>query len=286
MISIVILTHNESVNIGPCIESVHWCDDIHVIDAYSSDDTAQIAQTLGAKVHKRAFTSHADQHNWAHTGLDLKHPWVLHLDADERSTDAFYEDILSKVSNASPTIQGFYCCWKLMLFGCWVKHGDCFPRWQLRLVRKSCTPYISFGHAQKEASFKTYELGYIKEPYLHYAFNKGWAYWYSRHNHYSTNEAKERLSTSFHWKDLLSTHKSKRVFALKAIAHKIPFWPFIRFFYSYCLRLGFLDGKAGYIYCLEMAHYEMMISIKMLEMKHLGNNDYQKDYTHYCKKEH
>ncbi len=255
-------------NIEGCIQSLSWIDDIHVVDSGSTDNTVALAQNLGATVHYRPFTTYAEQHNWAHREAGLKHPWVLHLDADERSTPAFQKSVLECLSNTPPKILAYYCCWKLMLGKKWLKYSDGFPRWQLRLVRKELEPYIEFGHAQKEKNFEDGSLGYIQEPYLHFPWSKGWAHWLEKHNTYSSKEAIERLHHPLDWKQLFSPHPSKRIFAVKAAAARLGLlWPFFRFFYHYILRGGFLDGYAGLVYLLSISYYELCITLKMEEIK-------------------
>ena len=268
MISVVIITKNEEKNIENCIKSLSWADDIHIIDSGSTDNTLQIAKDVGVSVHIREFVSYSEQHNWAHKYAGLKYNWVLHMDADERSTSEFKEAILNAVFGASSNTLGYYCCWKLMMGPCWVKRSDCYPRWQLRLVRKEIEPYIEFGHAQKEKKFPDGTLKYIQEPYLHYPWSKGWEHWFSKHNTYSTKEAKQALSSTFLWKDLFSKHPSKRVFTLKLAFRKIGIaGPFFRFFYCYIFRLGFLDGYPGFLYALAMAIYEFLIYVKCKTLK-------------------
>lgn len=268
MLSAVIITKDEAANIEDCLKTLSWIDDIHVIDSGSTDATLAIAQRLGAKTHCKAFSTYAEQHNWAHREAGLKYDWVLHIDADERSTPAFKEAIVQALQTAPRTRQGYYCCWKLMMGKHWLKYSDAFPRWQLRLVRKAIEPYLEFGHAQKEKAFEDSVLGYIRAPYLHFPWNKGWAQWLERHNTYSSKEALERLSYPLKWGQLRSLHPSKRVFALKVAVSKLGLaWPFLRFLYAYILRGGFLDGYPGLIYLLSISYYELCISLKMQEAK-------------------
>src|SRR5512134_2397689 len=85
-ISILILTRNEEVNLPECIKSVQWSDDIVVLDSLSSDRTAEIADTLGARTVQRAFDNWSSHQNYAVQQIDFKHPWVFYIDADERMT--------------------------------------------------------------------------------------------------------------------------------------------------------------------------------------------------------
>src|SRR5438309_12081233 len=93
-ISVLILTKNEQQDLPACLESVSWCDDIHVLDSGSTDGTCSIAQQFGAKVATRTYPDtgkifggdEAAHRNWSLRNTPFRHPWVLLLDADERVT--------------------------------------------------------------------------------------------------------------------------------------------------------------------------------------------------------
>jgi len=163
-------------------------------------------------------------------------------------------------------IAGFYCCWKMMLDGKWLKKCDNFPKWQFRVVRKGHARFKDFGHGQKEDQV-TGNIMYIKEPYLHYGFSKGWTHWINRHNIYSSQEAIARLNYCPPFKNLLAKHASVRNPALRSWLSRLPGWPFLRFCQAYLLNLGFLEGIPGFIYCVNMAFYEFFIKIKIREIK-------------------
>src|SRR4051812_8470323 len=84
--SVVILTLNEERDLPACLESVRTCDDIVVLDSGSTDHTAEIARTAGARVFERRFDTFAGQRNHAQREVKFRHAWVFHLDADERLT--------------------------------------------------------------------------------------------------------------------------------------------------------------------------------------------------------
>jgi glycosyltransferase involved in cell wall biosynthesis len=266
MVSVLILTQNEEKDLPACLQSINWCDDIHIIDSGSTDSTLEIAKNYNAKIYFNEFKSFGTQRNFALDNCDLKYSWVLFLDADERSTDAFKNEILNKISRPEDNISGFYCCWKMVLNGTWLKYSDNFPKWQFRLLKKGQARFTDFGHGQKEGEV-TGEIGYIKSPYLHFGFSKGWTNWFEKHNKYSSLEATDRNSRTLIIKDIFSNTSSKRNPALKILLTKMPFWPLIRFIYTYIFKLGFLEGVEGFIYCLNMAIYEYLIVIKIRELK-------------------
>ena len=121
---------------------------------------------------------------------------------------------------------------------------------------------MDFGHGQKEDDVHG-DLGYIRQPYLHFAFSKGWAHWLTRHNRYSDLEARERLAANVRLLDVFSPHGSIRNKALKPLVSRLPAWPFLFFLIRYFLKFGFLEGRAGLVYCVNMAYYEFLICIKM-----------------------
>ena len=86
--SVVILTLNEARALPACLSSLGRCDDVVVIDSGSSDRTVPIAEAAGARVFHRPFDNFAGQRNYAQRHVSFRHPWVFHLDADERMTPA------------------------------------------------------------------------------------------------------------------------------------------------------------------------------------------------------
>ncbi len=265
MISTVVLTKNEEKDLGSCLKSIKWCDDVHVLDSGSTDNTVEIACLNNAKVTVNEFKSFGQQRNFALDCLQIKNDWILFLDADEIVTERFRMAMFEAIKNADE-IAGFYCCWKLLLDGKWLKHSDNFPKWQFRLMRKGRARFKDFGHGQKE-DLVLGSIGYIREPYLHYGFSKGWRHWVDRHNRYSGSEASARFYNCPPFRNVFSKHGSIRNPALKSWLIKLPGWPFMRFFYSYILRGGFLEGTPGFIYCINMGYYEFLIKIKMREIK-------------------
>src|SRR5690606_1508901 len=184
--------------------------------------------------------------------LNIKNNWILFLDADEVVTDAFKKAMLHTIATADDTVAGYYCCWKMMLEGTWLKHCDNFPKWQFRLMRKEMARFTDFGHGQKESDVRG-RIEYLKEPYLHYGFSKGWHQWIERHNKYSTLEAVARVKSRPPFNHMFSKHGSTRNPALKSWLSRLPGWPLIRFFQAYILSLGFLEGIPGFIYCVNMS---------------------------------
>lgn len=265
-ISVIILTLNEERDLPGCLASLTWCDDVHVLDSGSQDDTIAIAEAAGAKVSVNKFASFGQQRNWALDHCGARHPWVLFLDADERVTPALLEELETTTANAPESIAGYYLCWALMLGERWLKRADNFPKWQFRLLRQGRARFTDFGHGQKEAGVDG-ELGYIKEPYLHYAFGGGWEVWEQRHRKYARQEAAARLASDVPLTAIFSPHASQRNPAIKRLVGGLPGWPLLRFCYTYVLRGGFLEGREAWEYCRRICWYEGQIQREMRALK-------------------
>lgn len=284
MISTIILTKNEELDLPVCLSSLHWCDDIHVLDSGSSDRTLEIADQFNARIWSHRFESFGKQRNYALNNLTLKYNWILFLDADEVSTTEFHKAILKAVKTADSEIAGFYLCWKMILEGTWLKRCDHFPKWQFRLLRKGRATFTDFGHGQKEGNVSG-KIEYIQEPYLHYSFSKGWADWIDRQNKYSNLEAFSRHYHRPPFRNMFNKHASVRNPALKSWFTKLPGWPLLRFIHAYVLNLGFVEGRPGFIFCANLAYNEFLIQIKISEIKKkekIGNTStIEHHYTNY-----
>ncbi len=264
MISVIILTCNEARDLPRCLEALRWCDDVHVVDSGSSDGTLALARASGAQVYENAFTSFGVQRNWALDHCHLKHEWILFLDADEVANAEFIQALRQATGDAPPSTAGFYCCWKWIYDGRWLKRCDSFPKWQFRLLRKGRARFTDFGHGQKEADVDG-AIDYLRAPYDHHGLSKGIGHWLDRHNRYATLEAAVRLDTPVVWREVFSPHGPRRNKALKPLVSRVPGWPLIRFCITYLLGLGFLEGRPGFVYCANLAYYEFLIRIKMRE---------------------
>jgi glycosyltransferase involved in cell wall biosynthesis len=262
MVSAIILTKNEAHDLPGCLRSISWIEDIIVLDSGSADETLAIAQQFSARIFTNPFKSFADQRNWALDRCAPKHNWILFLDADEHSTPEFQNALSAAIQSAPNEVAGFYCCWKMIYEGVWLKRADFFPKWQLRLLRKNRARFIDFGHGQKEGAIEG-RLEYLREPYLHFALSKGLDHWWSRHERYAEQEARARAQEKIIWKNILSPHGSTRNRALKPLVTRIPFWPVLRFAWPYLFRLGFLEGRPAFTYCWNLARYERLIQLRI-----------------------
>ena len=263
MISVLILTYNEEINISDCLASVAWSDDVLVLDSGSTDDTVALARQAGARVMHRPFDTFAAQRNYGLAHGNLQYAWVLHLDADERVPPALQRELVKKAERGAA--DAYRVPSKLIFQGRWLKHAGMYPTYQVRFGRRSHLRFAQVGHGQRGA-LGDEAIGTLQEPLLHYAFSKGITDWFARHNRYSSDEAaymQELINNrSIDWSGLISDEPQRRRRALKDLSYELPLRPLLRFLYMYVGRRGFLDGWPGFHYCVLLAIYEYMIQLK------------------------
>jgi glycosyltransferase involved in cell wall biosynthesis len=273
MISILILTYNEEVNLPQCLESVSWSDDVLVLDSFSTDRTMKIATAHGAKVLQNRFSSFAEQRNFGLAQGSFKYDWVLHLDADEMVTSELKDEMLAAIKRSGKN--AYRLASKMMFRGKWLKHAALYPCYQVRLGKRDDLSFTQTGHGQC-GNLPPEQVGTLKQPLIHKSFSKGIQDWLERHNRYSTAEAQYFCSTthSIDWSGLLSSNDApRRHRAMKELFAQLPFRPALRFLYMYVARMGFLDGGAGFTYCRLLSIYEYLIALKIGEIRRRQNGE-------------
>jgi len=267
-VSVVILTLDEAINIRACIESCAWCNDVHVLDSGSSDGTREIASECGASVWEHPFESFGAQRNWAIDNIPTRHDWIFHLDADERFTPELVEE-LRELFRSEPDESGFLVPNKLMFMGRWLKRAGGYPTYQMRLFHKGRTRFVDHGHGQREEEGA--RLGRLREPYLHYNFSKGLDEWFDKHNRYSRKEAEQALVAVEPLGEslgrLFSLDSVRRRRGMKSLSYRLPMRPLLAAIYQHVVKLGVLDGPAGWTYIAMRKTYDQMITIKLAELK-------------------
>jgi hypothetical protein len=115
------------------------------------------------------------------------------------------------------------------------------------------------------------ETGELKEHFVHYSFNSGLARWYTKHNYYSTREAMEGVQVRKRGRPALRLLWGRDPMARRRTMKNWSYFligrGFFRFMHQYVLKLGFLDGAAGFNYCMMIAMYEYWIELKMSEFE-------------------
>ena len=268
-ISVLILTKNEAQDLPGCLHSVTWSDDVHVFDSFSSDNTVEVAQSMGVQVDQRVFDGYAAQRNAALHDVSYKHPWLLILDADERVPVASAEAMAGFVIAPVEEISAFRMRRRDYFFGTWLAHAQISP-YYIRLVQPS---KVYYEREVNEVLKVNGEVQDINAPFDHYPFSKGVQHWIAKHNLYSTMEA-EHIIRARHTNvpfspvgAFLAKDFNQRRFHQKELFYRLPARPLLKWLYMMLVRRAFLDGQAGFTYAYLQAIYEYMIVVKMREFE-------------------
>lgn len=264
--SIVILTFNSQESIAATLgRALALSDDVVIVDSFSSDRTVEIGDSLGAKVVQRAFTDYGAQRNWAIDSLSLRHPWQLHLDADEWMDDALINAIRELPDN--PGCPGFLIARYPKFLGRLIKHGGMFT-WHLRLFRSESARCEARQYDQhfylKHGTPSRLSGCMIDDNQM------SLSEWTIRHNRWSDAEVQEL--TNRHAQKQIQPRlfgnpiEQKRHWRAKYERLPIFVRPFALFIYRYFLRLGVLDGKEGFIFfALQTFWFRFLIDAKLFD---------------------
>ena len=265
----IILTKNESKNIEACLESIKgFATRVVVVDSGSKDDTVNIAKAHGADVYFNEFEYYAKQFNWGIDNTDITTKWVLRLDADERFTPELCEKAEEVMDDHSDDhVNGITMEAWLYFLGKRLKYG-------LSKKRKLMIFKRGFGRIEdrKRDAHTVLSTGTsvsLKERFLHYDF-KDINSFISKYNWYATREKhdyiayKEGLSKEINTDKKISQTRKKKF----GMYYKAPmfFRAWLWFVYNYYFRLGFLDGKEGYLFhYFECYWYRFLVDAKIYE---------------------
>ena len=279
-VSLLIPAKNEEANLPACLESLSRADEVFVVDSQSSDRSVELAQEYGATVVQFHFDGRwPKKKNWSLENLPFRHEWVLIVDCDERIPPELWEEIEAAIQNSA--YDGYYLNRKVFFLGTWIRHGGRYPDWNLRLFKHKKGRYenLKTEEIRNTGDNEVHEhvilegaSGYLKNDMLHIDFRDIY-HWLERHNRYSNWEARVYLNL------LNSKEESGTIGAslwgnavqrkrfLKKLWVRLPFKPTLRFILFYIIQLGFLDGKAGYIYGRLLSQYEYQIGVKVYELQ-------------------
>jgi hypothetical protein len=199
--------------------------------------------------------------------VGFKNPWVLLVDADERVPQDLWAEIQRVTESAKPTDAMFLVRRRDYLLGRWIKRSSGYPTWFGRLVRPGL---VRVERTINEEYHAEGGVGYLDLHLDHFPFNRGFADWIAKHNRYSSMEAELICSETLaplEVTGLFSPDPLVRRKTQKRILYKIPGRPLWMFMALYIFRGGFLEGRAGFAFCCLRAWYEMLIELKVLELR-------------------
>lgn len=274
-LSVLIPTKDEIKNLPGCLEALRgWAGEVVVVDSGSRDGTVEAAEAFGATVLDFDYRGGwPKKRQWALDTYAFAHDWILLLDADEILLPAVKQEIEQAIQD--PSKDGYWVSFRLHFLGQHMKHGD-GTLWKLSLFRRGKGRYEQ-RLTDQDASMADMEVhehvivegevGRLKHFVRHESFN-GLSRFIEKHNEYSNWDA--RVLADDLWGEvqpsLLGTQAERRRF-LKKHLFLLPGSPLLRFGYVYLGKLGFLDGRAGFVYSVFKGIQTFHIKAKVRELR-------------------
>lgn len=242
-LTVAIIARDAAAQIGPCLASAGFADELLVVDSGSTDGTVEIARRHGARIEEREWLGFGRQKQ--HAVSIARNDWVLCLDADERVTPSLERSIRAALAT------GGYRAWRLArrnrFLGRWLAHGEGYPDWTVRLFHRA---HASWSNDEvHEVVLTTTEVGRLEGDLLHDSAEDIETYM-AKQNRYSTLHARALYKQG-----------------LRASPWRLLASPLARFVKFYVLRLGFLDGGAGFAHIVIGCHSTFQKYVKLIELQ-------------------
>jgi len=251
-ISACIIAKDEVDRIEACLASVGFCDEILVLDSGSTDGTQDLVRRLGARLIETDWPGWVKQKNRAVEAA--RHEWILSLDADERvdaELRAALEDLREGALGRADAPQAYAVRRKVFYLGRWIRHGGWYPEWRTRLFSRTHARWGGVDpHDKVEADGA---VGRIRAGHL---------------EHFTYRSMQDQLNQIARF----SRARAEAMYAggARASIAGMLLRPTWRFFHNYVLRLGLLDGRAGYVLAKINAHYVFMKYAQLWELVRRG----------------
>src|SRR6185437_1348346 len=252
-LSVAMIARNEEANLPRTLDSIRWVDQIVIVDSGSTDRTPEIARSYGAThFFNRDFRGFAPQKDLAIDACTSD--WIYLLDADEIITPELAAEIRQVLEN--PKYEAYWQPRVNLFMGRWMRHGGFYPDRKLRLFRRGVAHMA--GAEPHGTPYYSGPKGTLKNDLLHYAYPSFRLY--LRHmNGYSSDGAS------------MVVKKGKGGASLPAFLANAVLNPVLTFIKNYFFRLGFLDGREGFILHLNHSVYIHWKYVKAWETRKNGS---------------
>lgn len=278
-VTFIVLTKNEEINIVDCLKSIKgFAKRVVIVDSGSTDKTCEIAKSMGADVYEHPFENYARQFNWAIDNTNIKTKWTFRLDADECLTPELIRELehLAKKHN-SDNVNGITMEAWLYFLGRKIKHGGHNKR-KLMMFKTGIGRIEDRKMDEHTVLSKGISVS-TKNRFIHYDL-KDMTHWINKMNWYATREMQDYYEFINGQEADISGNQSNKKANDSTISgtrkkkfgvyYKLPmfFRSWLLFMYYYIIKLGFLDGKEGFVYHY-MYHrwYRSLVDAKILEQK-------------------
>jgi glycosyltransferase involved in cell wall biosynthesis len=272
-LTVIILTFNEELHIERCIRNVRdLAERIVVVDSFSTDRTAELAKVCGAEVIQRPFKHQADQLQWALDACSIDTQWVLRLDADEFFEPNALAEIRNRLSALSSEIGGVDFKRKFYFMGRWIRWGGYYPTILMRLWRTGAARveqrWMDEHVVLMQGRSVLFRRGDLVDENL-----AGVDAWMAKHNRYATRQMVDFINREHGLLPIDTAadrlpHAQARLKRLMRnnVFGRAPLYlrSVLYFLYRYIIRLGFLDGKQGFVFhTLHSLCYFLLIDAKI-----------------------
>ncbi|WP_442266265.1 glycosyltransferase family 2 protein [Tenacibaculum sp. ZS6-P6] len=244
-ISAALITFNEEQNIARTLEKLVWCDEIVVIDSFSSDDTVEICKSYGAKVFQKEFNGYGEQKSFLVS--KCSYDWVLSIDADEVLTNELIDEIKTEFCKEKIPYKAYFINRKHVYLGKIFEYGYLKNTPILRLFNKN-----NAGFSDKKVH-ETVEYKGAKGRFKNFFY------------HYTANSVEQINLKKNRYASLVSEEyfKRKKRVNIILLVFKYPF----TFFKEYVIRGNMFNGYEGYVWSTYIAEYSVLKYLKLIERR-------------------
>jgi glycosyltransferase involved in cell wall biosynthesis len=256
-VSAFIVAFNEEDDIAACIHSLAFCDEVVVVDSFSTDRTREICESLGARVYERAWPGYREQKAF---GLQaVQHNWVINLDADERVSPELRENILEILAQEyrretegdaklPAPCSGYEMNRVVYFLGRWWRHGGWYPEYRVRFLRRDRT--VWGGTDPHEKPIVEGRIGRLEGELQHYTY-KNLSEQFDQLHRFATIAAEQDY------------RRGKRASLVRLLLN-----PLLRMIKFYLIKRGYREGIAGLVVAVAEGFYTFMKYAKLWELKH------------------
>ena len=248
-LTVAIIAHNAASQIGPCLASVGFADEILVVDSGSTDDTVEVVRRHGGRIETKEWLGFGRQKQ--HAVSMARNDWVLCLDADERVSERLAASI--RAALAGRRYRAYRMARRNRFLGTWLAHGEGYPDWTLRLFHRAAAGWSNDD--VHEAVLTTVEVGRLDGDLLHDSAED-----------IATYVAKQNRYTTLHAEALYNQ-------GVRASHWRLVASPLARFVKFYVLRLGFLDGAPGFAHIVIGCHATFLKYLKLIELQKRASSE-------------
>ncbi len=243
-ISACVIVYNEDRKIRRCLESLTWCDEVVVVDSFSTDRTPEICREFTAKFFQYDWLGYVGQRNLVRS--HASHDWILYLDSDEEVSSGLRDEIIAEFKRGPDGYVGYEFPRIVYFLGRWILHGEWYPDVKLRLFHKS--------HGRTEG-IEPHDRVVVNGPVKRLR-NPVW--------HYTYDDIRDQTETA----NRFSTITAQQKFVAEAPFRWFDFLfrPMFRFLRCYFLRGGFLDGTHGFVIATTQAYGAFLKYAKLWEL--------------------